>query len=392
MSKTSKKNTLHPFIDFVPAELKEYKTWVIVYRAIDPFEQNPDLRLKRKMNRVKPMSSKTERRKYAKRICLNINKKLEKGWTPFVDEKNTKSFTTLFNAFDIYLNEIKHRVKKEDLSKDTLRAYTSLTSNLKIILTDSHQENIFVNKWTEELFREILEIVYFDRDNTAVTHNNYFSFMGTFTRWLIKKSYIATDFSKKIDKITVTEKTRTVIPQKDLKIIFNYFKTNDMQYFILCYTAYYSLIRRTELTLLKVSDVYFYNGMINVRAKVSKNNKDQMVTIPNELMPYLTSHLKRAKNDEYLFSADKCATGNLRMDPKRISEKWSKMRKALKMPKEYQWYSLKDTGITNFLHLGIPTIDVKNQARHHSISQTEKYIPKKIIKAVSNIQKAKFKI
>ncbi len=46
------------------------------------------------------------------------------------------------------------------------------------------------------------------------------------------------------------------------------------------------------------------------------------------------------------------------------------------------------TGITNYLSLGLPAIDVKNQARHHSITQTETYTPKSIIKSVDSIENA----
>ena len=59
---------------------------------------------------------------------------------------------------------------------------------------------------------------------------------------------------------------------------------------------------------------------------------------------------------------------------------------ALDLPSNIQWYSLKDTGITDLLKAGIPLIDVKNQARHYSIKMTESYIPKEILEAEKSIQ------
>ena len=164
---------------------------------------------------------------------------------------------------------------------------------------------------------------------------------------------------------------------------------NNKGYHVLCLVAYYCLIRRTELTKLKVSDVILKNEIISIPGTISKNKKTQIVTIPLELMNFLVNHLNGSKNSDYLFSENKFKTGQKQLDPKKISDTWSKMRKTLNIDDSYQWYSLKDTGITNYLQLGIPTIDVKNQTRHHSISQTETYIPKTIMKAVDNIQSAK---
>lgn len=60
MSKLQNSKSLTPFIDYVPAELKELKTWIIEYYAIALFEPDLSKRLKRKRNRVKPMANKSE--------------------------------------------------------------------------------------------------------------------------------------------------------------------------------------------------------------------------------------------------------------------------------------------------------------------------------------------
>ena len=91
---------------------------------------------------------------------------------------------------------------------------------------------------------------------------------------------------------------------------------------------------------------------------------------------------------DYLFS-ESYLPGAVQLAPKKISDEWVKIRTALKLPKKYQWYSLKDTGITNMLKAGVPTIAVRDQARHHSIIQTEAYTPKEILKANVDIKSVK---
>ena len=121
---------------------------------------------------------------------------------------------------------------------------------------------------------------------------------------------------------------------------------------------------------------------------VSKNKKSMPVTIPDVLIPFLVEHLKKAQMGDFVFSED-YLPGAVQLAPKKISDEWVKVRSVLKLPKKYQWYSLKDTGITNMLKVGVPTIAVRDQARHHSIIQTEAYTPKEILKANIDIKSVK---
>ncbi|WP_281980449.1 tyrosine-type recombinase/integrase [Tenacibaculum mesophilum] len=389
MSKLQNLTNLTPFIDYVPAELKENSTWIIEYYATDPFEQDPTKKLKRKRNRVRPMPNKTERRKYAKAIVASINEKLRKGWTPFLKEKNTKSFTKLFDAFDLFLKQTEQQIIKGSLREDTLRSYKSYINNLRGFIIETRNKDCFVTEFNENLCRDFLDMIFYERKNSARTHNNYLTFIGIFNRWLIKRRYVNIDFTNLISKIKETDKQRTIIPKIVREKIFNHLNSTNKNYETLCKMAFYCLIRRTEFTKLKVSDLHLRNGIINIRAEVSKNRKEQMVTIPIDIISVLVDHVKKADNSDFLFSANNFAPGKMQLDPKKISDYWTKIRKQLKFSKNYQWYSLKDTGITNYLQLGIPTIDVKNQARHHSIKQTEEYLPKNILKAIGNIQNAK---
>ena len=220
MSKLQKTKILTPFIDYIPAELKERKTWVIEYYAIDPYETNPSKRLKRRRNRVKPMVNKTERRKFAKRIITNLNTKLTEGWTPFINEENKKSFTELKVIFEVFLKEVEQQIKKDVLRPDTLRAYNSYTNNFKKYLIDIRKENLFVNEFKEKLCRDFLNVIFFERNNSAKTHNNYLTFLGIISKWMIRKQYISNDPTKSISKIKETEKKRQIIPKTTRELIF----------------------------------------------------------------------------------------------------------------------------------------------------------------------------
>ena len=130
----------------------------------------------------------------------------------------------------------------------------------------------------------------------------------------------------------------------------------------------------------------FRSGIIYLKNEYTKNKKAQAITIPDNYMPTLIDHIKKANNSDYLFSNDNYSPGQRQLDPKRISDEWTKLRNAINIPKEIVWYHLKDTGITELLLDGVPTIKVRDQARHYSIVQTEEYTPKEIITAEAEIK------
>lgn len=90
----------------------------------------------------------------------------------------------------------------------------------------------------------------------------------------------------------------------------------------------------------------------------------------------LVAHLEKATKEDYLFSDDNFKPGPRKLEPKKISDTWSKMREVLKFKNEYQFYSLKDTGITQLFNLDVPLIKIRDQARHHDIKITETYTPR----------------
>ena len=67
-------------------------------------------------------------------------------------------------------------------------------------------------------------------------------------------------------------------------------------------------------------------------------------------------------------------------DSRIFREEWAKVRTALHWPDSYQFYSLKDTGITDAIDRVGLTI-AKDQARHSSVATTNKYVRKEQLKA-----------
>lgn len=383
MSVLKKPTQASIFIDYVPAELRENKRWEVTYYVKNPFSK----KLIRKANRVKPMKSVTDRRKLGRQMVKNINKELEQGWNPYRTEENSAIFKVLIPEMDHFIARKNQEFKKNNLRKDTLRSYTSFVNMIKKYARENNHHDITIYDFDTYYINEYLDNLYYEKENSARTRNNHLSFISTLFTYFRSRKFIGHNPVENIKSIKIIKKEKHIIPKGVRSEIVNYLGKNNPNYLTLCLACYYCLIRRTELTKIKVSDVILRQGIIYITNANSKTKKSKPVTIPNNFIPYLVNHLKKANNRDYLFSTNNYLPGPLQLNPKRISDDWAKMRKETKIPDHYVWYHLKDTGITELLLNGVPSIEVRDQARHYSIVQTEEYTPKEIMKAVGNIQK-----
>ena len=360
-----------PVIDYTPAEIHKGTNdeWRIVFYVINPVLQ----KLVRKRIRIKKVKNQTERLKYAKRMCAEINSKLERGWNPIIEQEAPKSFAPLKKVFEAYVNNMEREVKSGSLRPDTFRSYKSFIQNIIHFIDLKFTKDLYSINFDRHFVATFLDWVYFEKNNSPRTHNNYLLFLRTLANYLIQRGYMSKNPCDGILAKKINKKVREVIPLTTRNHIKTYLEHNNPAFLTLCLTTYYCFIRRTEICKLKVKDVHLHKGYIIINSENSKNRKTEPVTIPDAFLPALSTHLAKASNSDYLFSDSDFAPGREPLNPKRISDQWSKMRKELKFSNTYQFYSLKDTGITELLNTGIPAIKVRDQARHHDLKITESY-------------------
>jgi hypothetical protein len=154
MSESKKTSTCKKvaFLDFRPVELKLCKEWMIIY-----YIKNPQTNLlERKRVRVPMVQGKTERLKYAKKLVLEINKKLDEGWSPYLDTSNEK-YKIFDDAIKLFVKEMEKENKDNIKRVDTLRTYNSFIKMIKNIATKrilscnlflTSKKSLFLNIWT----------------------------------------------------------------------------------------------------------------------------------------------------------------------------------------------------------------------------------------------------
>lgn len=349
-------------LKFLPAQYYKGKECYVAYYVENPFTHTL-VRKKVKLNRIRSAS---ERRRYASTIIDEINRRLYDGWNPFLEQAapNAVSFREAIADF--------LKAKSKNLRPDSMRTYTSWCASFSEWLDSRGMLDSCCALFTPEQARRYMAHIE-DREGVSnKTYNNNLRFMRTLFIHLQKRECVGGNPFERIDMKRCDGKTRAIIPSGDRARIRDYFTARGMDgYVCVMMFCYRLLVRPKEIMMLRVSDIDFAEGLVHVRPEVSKNHHGRTLAAPEEIMAYLRP-LSVCDGRMYLFS-DNYLPGYTPKGTRDVGRTWSRMRSELKLPASYQFYSLKDTGITEMLEAGVPAKYVKELADHHSLEMTERY-------------------
>lgn len=356
---------------YLPARLSSGKVWFVEFYAFDPV--SGDMRRKRiRINRIK---NKRERKAYALDLIKHINEQLAAGWNPWInrDIETYSDFTICLDSFEENLTKF---VNSGYYREETYRGYKSHLQNLRDYTTKTAPIS-YTFQFDKKYVSRFLDHIFIERDNKAQTRNNYLAFLKVFVKHLCQKGLLDKDVTEGIPMLSrkLYSKTRTVIDEPSLKRIHRHLHDHDRHFLLACLIQYYCLVRPVEMTRLRIGDFNVKKSTLTLRKETTKNRKTQTVTVPRliwELM--LDLGIFNHSSDEFLFS-DGLLPGSRQIDTVNFRHRWDALRKELKLPKEYQFYSLKDSGITDMLRAKVANISVRDQARHSSLSVTDLYTP-----------------
>ena len=359
---------------YLPARLVEGTKWYIEFYSFDPDADS----LRRKRMYIPSISPKSARRSYAQEMILNVNSRLVQGWNPFLRLSDPKEYAQFEDVCETYCRYLFQLAKDGIQRVKTYNGYTSYLNIFRKWNRERPKPVTFAYQLKASVIDEFLDWVWVDRGKSVRTRDNYLTWIRTFTKWMVEKGYITEDPAAGIRMIRghrKAEKNRTVIPKDAMLRLRAYLEEHDRNFLLACYILYYCYVRPKEMSDLKLENISVMKGTIFIPAAVSKNKKDAVVTIPDHVM-HLMIDLKVLEhpNGWFLFSFD-CRPGPEHRLPKYFCDMWKKVATALKFPAEWKFYSLKDTGITDQIRAGRDLIEVRDQARHYSLEQTDIYTP-----------------
>lgn len=352
-------------VHYIPARLTEGKEWYVSYYAVDPFTDQ--MKRKRiKINRIKGLA---ERRRYARELIERINQKLRGGWNPWVERIAPKGSELFSAAVAHFLKR-----KRSELRPDSMRSYDSHSNRLLTWLKERGHENLMAAGFTPYICRDYMEHV-LDLGVSARTYNNYIVFGRLLFNWMKERHYCGENPFDSIKRMKEREKFRKVIPEDLRKKIYEHLAIHDPNFLRACMIQFYAEIRPAEQMKLVMSNIDLKNRVIHVPAHASKNGEPRWPTIGDELLPHLLSlPWGKLTGDSLLVGKDFVPGGESVKRTDQYTRRWDALRKELKLPKQYQFYSLRDSGIVHMINSKVPLNEVMMQAGHADLTTTTKYV------------------
>lgn len=365
-------------ISYTSPKLYTGKSWYIGFYAYDPDQK----RMRRKRIKLNRIEKTGERRRYADGLIKRLHRNLEAGWSPWVSNIRSKSNNSFSEVCDHYRRNITELRDDGILRKDTYRSYISQLKNIEDWNNQKENRIHSISEFNKSFITTFLEYIYLEKKNSARTRNNYLTFIRILCTFLVDHQYLDHKPCEGIVSISKKnlQKERSVINDKDLKRLNEYLYENNKYYLLACHILFYCFVRPKEMSYIKISHISIERQTLFIPKESSKNRIDGVVTLPTYVINLILElNVLSSSNNYYLFS-NNFKPGLQHRASKQFTDYWLKVRKALKFPTKYQFYSLKDTGITNMLKTH-DIITVRDQARHSDMLMTDKYTPHEIKEA-----------
>lgn len=348
------------------ATLHEGKIWYISYAVLDPTTS----KLKEKRIKFNKIKSKTERRKEARKVIFELNKKLSQGWNPLLEQEAPKGFTRLKNALETFLT-----AKNKELRPDSMRTYRSICNKIIDWSIFENQNDLYLINFRRPQAIEFLN--YIERKGVnATTYNNHVNQCRLIFNWLKENLYTNNNPFEGVTPKKQQGKNRIIIPETIRIEIYKTLVEENPEFLAICLLVFGSLIRPKEISYLKKEDFNFNSQTIRVNPTVSKNHKLRIATIPNNNIEILKPLIERAEFGSFVFGTDNLKPTKNRQCSRYYAKLWDKLvRKPLNLGMEMKLYSLRDSGIVQLLSNGVSPHEVMRLADHKDLTTTTSYLP-----------------
>ena len=341
----------------------------VEYYAYNPLTE----KLHRKRIKLNNVESK-QRKSYALALIQRLTTKLASGWNPFVEQLRSSDMMLVSAAFDEFKAYNERMFAEETFRKQTYQSYKSYVVKLEEYCMTINKIT-YLYQFDTRYCNSLLDYLFLDLKYSPRTRNNYLTFLNIFFSYFIERGTLKENPARTIKKIParMLHKQREVIPPDVLKDIAEYLGENDKMFLLACYLLYYCFIRPQELCRLQFRNLQLSNHIIYINGEQAKNRKDEYITLNSKVEAYIRSlGLDKFPSDWYIFSR-RLKPGMYEISPSRFGERWAKLQTTLGFSDKYQFYSLKDSGITELADSNVTNISIRDQARHSSLAITDVY-------------------
>lgn len=351
-------------LKFTYPKLHTGKSWYVDFMSYDPAAG----KMRRKKYMLDSIPKLKDRRKRAVELTDALIRKLRSGWSPWVNVEESRGYTLLSDALDRYADTIDRFPKYK-----TRKSYSSRLSILREYIDSLLLPPRYVYQFDTAFVVEFLDWILLDRGCGARTRNNYRGWCSSLAAFFIERQYIAVNPVEPIKKMYETTKKRQPLTVPMLKQLESHLEKHDKKFLLACMMEYYTFIRPEELVNVRIGDISVKEQTVFIPASVSKNKRDGKVGLNDTVIRLMLDlGVLNHHNDCHLFGKD-MQVSEKKGSSEQFRRRWNRLRKELKWGDEYQFYSLKDSGIRDLANSdGI--VIARDQARHTDVSTTNKYL------------------
>lgn len=322
---------------------------------------------------------------YANELRSKVEQALKQGFNPFKPEEKSlepetePKFYTLQQAVLLF----KQAWKQKGLEKVSVDKYNTAAERL---LTWAAGKGLIMSPamdLTNELMEEYL---YFEKRRNHWANrsfNNQLTFTSTIFNFLVKKKIITVNPCHGIGKLKTISRKHKFYDDKLLTRVKDYLGENDPLLLFACQVIYYLCVRsEKELKNLKVGDIFPERRQVLVRGENAKTDSDRYIPCCAEMMNIFKERkIFDYPKDYYVFTAihrNKFIAdghpGPVKFGQGFFSDRFTKVRKALKIDNSYTPYGFKHTRVIHLKTDGAKDADIMALTGHKDFASYSAYL------------------
>ena len=281
--------------------------------------------------------------------------------------------TNVVEAIDYIL-----KIKAQTTRHDTIRSYRSVIKYFILFLKNKRWHKLAINAISRRHAVGYMDSCIVERNLGPYSYNNNLRYMRAIFNDLVRKEYISVNPFGQIPYMEKPEKKRRNFTPQEARIVIGRIREESELLFYALLLEYCCFMRPSEIMKLSGGDIDLEHGFVRISSSKAKTKKTRFVTIPEDFLAYFDkAFFARIPAHAYIFGENfqpgktkHCSKNTMGKKHRRILMQLKK-EGILDDITGLQWYSWKDTGITDALE-NIPILAVQDQAGHHSPDMTLK--------------------
>ena len=328
------------------------------------------------------LSSAQERHEYAQKLVAELEQAAKSGWHP---AKNVETYQDKLvyhkdgqkekvQLYDIrsLMNEYLKVICGPEFRKKTIEQ--RITKCRTFIEWCDSQKITQVSQIQQRQAEQYAQFLKSEKMHKAATFNLDILTLRGFFNFLKKSNPDIVNHFLDIPKMKNNSKPHFPFKAGLIPVMKDWMATNDPQLLLFCKFQYYCFIRPTELRFLKVEYIDIDDCRILLPAKITKNKKDQYVTIPDAFLRDIVKlKITKSPQDYYVFSIQGIP-GEKPVSTNYFYKHHSSMQNELDISMKYTLYCWKPTGVWQAVKAGVDIKSLQTQLRHESLETTDKYL------------------